>query len=134
MAMLFAVAYPGGERTIATGYPGAIVVVREVPRGPEACLFDELEIAATDEPGELGPLFRVVRIAGGPRRPTLRVRLDAAADRDAWLDAREAEGWWTATAPGDPDDLWLVRPDAAAGVTIDDDRRTLAQLGARVVP
>ncbi len=155
MAMLFSVVYPAGESAIATGYPGTLVVVYQVPRGPEACLLDELAIAPTGERDAFGALYRVVRIAGGPRRPTLRVRLAGAAPaaRDAWLDAREAEGWWTGTAPDDPDELWLVRPapgpargpvalvDAPPGdlraafdrAGLDDDRRELARLGAQLL-
>ena len=150
MAMIFTVCYPSGERAFAIGYPDAPLVVDLVPRGPEACLFDEIEA----EPFH-GPTTecRARRILAGPRRPALHVRLDGASEsaRDAWLDAREAEGWWVATSPDDPDEIWIVRPPletkpprfvAPPGGDLrtvydrdglDDDARALAALGARVV-
>ena len=109
--MLFHVAYPGGERSIGTGFPGHVLVIREVPRGPECCYLDELEVdfgpfANGRAPGAELPVRRVV---GGPRRPTLHVRVSGTeAERDAWADAREAEGWLTTSAPDDPSIMWVV--------------------------
>jgi hypothetical protein len=79
MAMLFEVEYPSGERVIATGYPEAILVVQVVPRGPEACYGDELEVSFTSSArGGLREVYRVVRIVGGPRRKTIHARVDGS--------------------------------------------------------
>jgi hypothetical protein len=48
----------------------------------------------------------VKRILGGPRRPTIHVRV--AGDREAWMDARENEGWATLGSEEDPSVVWLV--------------------------
>jgi hypothetical protein len=104
MAMIFQVVYPGGERTTATGYPNDTLVVREVPPGPESCYLDEVEVDF-----EMPEPHLVKRVLRGPRRPTIHVRLDATeAERDVWMDARDAEGWVTASAPGDPSMIWCV--------------------------
>jgi hypothetical protein len=106
MAMLFQVVYPRGEITMATGYPDGILVVQEVPPGPESCYLDELEVDFKTPPPS--PLV-VKRVVGGPRRPTHRVRLDVAeAEREVWMEAREAEGWVTMGAPGEPSVVWCV--------------------------
>jgi hypothetical protein len=103
VAQLIEVVYPGGERVIATGYYGGTLVVQIVPRGPEAALYDELACDfATDPP-------RVARILGGPRFPThhVRVALDEAG-REAWMDAREAEGWETRESDEDSQLIYVV--------------------------
>jgi hypothetical protein len=101
MAMIFEVLYPGGECATAIGYPGGVLVVRIVPPGPESCYLDELEVDFDT--------LTVKRILGGPRRPTLRVRIDGTeADRERWMDARDAEGWVTRGAPGEPSVVWCV--------------------------
>ncbi len=89
VAQLITVQYPSGEQVIATGYVGGTLVAQIIPRGPEAQLLDVLEIDYTGpEP------FRVVRVIGGPRRPTIRVRLEVDEPvAEAWIDAREADGW-----------------------------------------
>lgn len=104
MAMLFEVEYPGGERAIATGYAGSTLIVQVVPRGPEAALDDALEVDFGRDPP------RVLRVLGGPRRPTLHVRLAgaSAAEREAWMDARDAEGWLTREDDGDPTRILVV--------------------------
>lgn len=103
--MIFEVEYPNGERAWSIGFPGGTLVVDLVPPGPESCLGDELEVEFTKS----GPC-RVLRVLGGPRRPTARVRLPGGvAVREAWMTAREAEGW--ATADGldpDPDVVWVA--------------------------
>ncbi|MFV8752510.1 hypothetical protein ACNOYE_18340 [Nannocystaceae bacterium ST9] len=109
MAMIFTVEYPGGERVWAIGYPGAPLRVGEVPRGPEACYADELEVEFVAS-SEVSQVHRVVRILGGPRRASVHVRLAGAgaAERETWMDAREREGWLTREAPGDPETLWVA--------------------------
>jgi hypothetical protein len=102
MAMIFEVVYPGGERATAVGHPGGILRVAVVPRGPEACFGDRVE---ADCGGRDAPA-RVRRVVGGPRCPTLHVRV--SGDREAWMDAREAEGWATHPADDDPAVVWLV--------------------------
>lgn len=104
MAMLIDVEYPHGERATATGYYGGVLVVQIVPRGPEAALGDVLEVDFTHDPA------RVRRIVGGPRRPTLHVRLTgySEAARDRWMDARDAEGWLTRDDPDDPTLIYVV--------------------------
>ena len=108
MAMLFEVTYPGGERAIAVGYPGTRLVVNQVPPGPESCLWDELEVEP-DPPGSTTGV-RVVRVVGGPRRPTHRVRVPGGeAAREAWMEVREAQGWSTLDRHDpDPDVVWAV--------------------------
>lgn len=104
--MVFEVTYPSGERTYAIGYPGTTLVVNQVPPGPESCMYDELEV--TLDPGATSA--RVVRIVGGPRRPTHRVRITGGeATRERWMSAREAEGWSTLDGHDpDPDVVWIV--------------------------
>jgi hypothetical protein len=104
MAMLIEVEYPGGERAITTGYYGGVLVVQIVPRGPEAALGDELEV----DFGHQTP--RVLRIVGGPRRPTIHVRLTDASEaaREQWMDARDAEGWLTRDDADDPGLIYVV--------------------------
>ena len=120
MALIFTLLYPNGETAEAIGYPGQVLRVDLVPRGPEACLHDEVEC-------ELLPDYRanVRRIVGGPRRPTIHVRV--IGDRDACMDARDAEGWWTREDPDEDDVVWVVAVDrdrdvgelvAAGGVLI----------------
>jgi hypothetical protein len=97
--MLIEVVYPRGERVTATGYVGGVLWVSIVPEGPEAAYLDELEV---DYAGEREP-YPVVRVVGGPRNPTLRVRLaldEAALDR--WMTARDDEGWSTRVSDTDP--------------------------------
>jgi hypothetical protein len=110
MAMIFEVVYPGGERTYAIGYPGTTVVVNQVPPGPESCMYDELEIdfsAVAKTPSAACPVLRLV---GGPRRPTHRVRVPGGEPaREAWMSAREAEGWDTLDGhEADEDIVWVV--------------------------
>jgi hypothetical protein len=119
MAMLIEVQYPGGERVVATGYWGFELVVQIVPRGPEAAQGDVLAVDCTGASADLGAANppRVVRVIGGPRRPTLRVQLpglDTAA-RERWMSAREADGWESrdadvtaATPTRDRDEVWVV--------------------------
>src|SRR5512138_790975 len=131
MAMVLRIRYPGGETVWSIGYsvPGAIVRVDQVPRGPEACYGDEVEADFTAP----AP-YPVLRIVGGPRRPTIRVRLAdpsgnelAEADREAWMAAREAEGWLTNDADDGSTDIWIV-------ATRDDlDARELARSGATLL-
>ncbi len=108
--MIFEVEYPNGERAWAVGNPGEVLRVDPVPRGPESCLGDRVEVDFSRAP------CRVLRIVGGPRRPTLHVRVphDGAA-REAWIEAREAEGWATLD---DAQVVWFVATqdglDAAA--------------------
>jgi hypothetical protein len=104
MAMIFRVIYPSGEQTTGTGYPNTTLVVREVPPGPESCWLDEIEVDfSVPEP------HPVKRILGGPRRPTIHRRLEGTeAERERWMDAREAEGWLTTTSPDDDHDVWCV--------------------------
>ncbi len=107
MAMIFHVTYPSGERAYAIGYPGTKLVVDIVPPGPESCLYDELEVEFATTPTTGG---RVLRIVGGPRRPTHRVRVvGGEAVREEWMAAREAEGWSTLDGNDpDPDVVWVV--------------------------
>jgi len=110
MAMIFEVEYPGGERTWAVGYPDAALVVNQVPPGPESCYGDVIEVDfAAFKSGSQAPC-RVLRVVGGPRRPTIRVRVEGgAAARDAWMDAREANGWDTLDGhDADADVVWAV--------------------------
>jgi hypothetical protein len=109
MAMIFQVEYPGGERAYAIGYPGCVLRVDEVPSGPEACYGDEVEVRFPGPPFDIFMVCEVVRVVGGPRRPTMHVRVEMSArERDAWLEAREEEGWVAALAPDDPTRAWLV--------------------------
>lgn len=103
--MVFCVRYPRGEQAVAIGYPGTTLVVNQVPPGPESCLYDELEV--THDGTSVCP---VVRVLGGPRRPTHRVRLlGDQAVRDAWIVAREADGWETLEGhDADPAVVWVV--------------------------
>lgn len=95
--MIFEVVYSSGERTWAVGYPNQILVVNQVPPGPESCYFDEIEVDFSAYP------HRVLRVVGGPRRPTILVRVEGTdADRELWMDARDAEGWQTLSGH-DPD-------------------------------
>lgn len=122
--MIFDVVYPSGERAQAVGYPGSILVVQTVPPGPESCLYDELEVAHVTTPG--APL-RVLRIVGGPRRVTHRVRIaGGVAAREAWMSAREAEGWATLDGmEADRDIVWV------AALRDDLDVATLGDLAPR---
>ncbi len=105
--MLFEVTYPSGERTWAVGYPDTTLVVNQVPPGPESCYGDVIEVDAT---GDAGTPCRVLRVVGGARRPTIRVRVagDEAA-RDVWMAAREGEGWETLDGQdADAEVVWAV--------------------------
>lgn len=106
MAMLLHIEYPAGERAIATGYPvpGSTLIVQIIPRGPEAALYDEVIVDLTgSEP------HRVLQVVGGPRRPTIRVRLELdERGRLSWMDARELEGWDTRESDHDPLEIWAV--------------------------
>jgi hypothetical protein len=107
--MIFDVVYPSGERAYAIGYPGTTLVVDIVPPGPESCLRDVLEVEPI--PGApSGTDVRVVRIVGGPRRPTLRVRVPGGElARENWMNVRDAEGWSTVDGHDvDPDVVWVV--------------------------
>jgi hypothetical protein len=105
VALIFEVVYPSGEHAWARGYFGTTLVVDQVPPGPDSCLHDEIEVDFTAPHPH--PVLRVV---GGPRRPTLRVRFAGTpGERDTWMDARDADGW--ETLPGydpDPDVIWVV--------------------------
>jgi len=105
LAMIFEVEYPNGERAWSIGFPGGTLVVDLVPPGPQSCLGDELEVEFRE-----GAPCRVLRVLGGPRRPTLRVRVPGGvAVREAWMMAREAEGWATADGlDADPEVVWLA--------------------------
>jgi hypothetical protein len=107
MAMIFEVVYPSGEVTWGIGYPGTTIVINQVPPGPESCIYDELEVQP--EPGDATKV-RVVRIVGGPRRPTHRVRVPGGEIvRNAWMDARDNEGWTTLDGHDpDPDVVWVA--------------------------
>jgi hypothetical protein len=126
MAVLLQVEYPDGERVIATGYPVAdtTLVVREVPRGPQAAYGDVLEVdMSTGEP------YPVVKIVGGPRRATIRVHVPgSAAHRERWMEAREAEGWLTADADAPDGEIWV------APSRDDLDSPALARTGATILP
>ncbi len=119
--MIFEVVYPGGERACAVGYPGQPVRVNQIPPGPESCHGDVLEVDFTTTP------CRVLRVVGGPRRPTLRVRVPGgAAVRDRWMDARDAEGWSTLDGHDpDPDVVWLVGEDGLDPAALERDGATL---------
>lgn len=93
--MIFEVEYPSGERCFATGYPDSTLVVDVVPTGPDAAYLDEIECDFTgDHP-------RVRRVLGGPRRPTIRVRLEGSeAELERWMTARESQGWDTRLEEG----------------------------------
>lgn len=106
MALIFDVVYPNGEHAVAIGYGGRPLVVNQVPRGPESCLFDELEVATHSTTAPCA----VVRILGGPRRPTHRVRvIGGELAREQWMAAREVEGWDTLDGHDeDPDVVWVV--------------------------
>jgi hypothetical protein len=121
--MLINVEYAGGERALATGYVGARLVVQILPRGPEACFYDELEVDFSGaEP------YRVVRVVGGPRRPTIRVAVaHDDATREAWIDAREREGWYGRPADDGSDEVWIVAE--RDGLSVDD----LVRAGASVL-
>ncbi len=110
MAMLFRVAYPDGEEVFGTGYPGQILTAREVPRGPSCCYLDEIEVDFSGfSSTRHDALLPVLRIVGGPRRPTIHVRVDGSeAERETWMDAREAEGWQTKSPPGGGPLVWVV--------------------------
>lgn len=104
--MLLNVRYPLGELAIATGYPveGSTVVVQIIPRGPEAAVDDVLLVDFTQ-----GEPYPVVRIVGGPRRATIRVRLQLdEAGREQWMNARELEGWDARESDDDAHELWVV--------------------------
>ncbi len=120
MALIFTVIYPNGETAEAVGYPDQVLRVDIVPRGPEACLHDEVEC-------EFRPDYtaKVLRIVGGPRRRTIHVRV--AGDRDAWMDARDSEGWWTLPDRDEDDVVWLV--------PVDDDRdlTQLVSVGVQIL-
>lgn len=106
--MIFSVVYPHGERANGYGYPDQILVVREVPAGPECCYLDEIEVDFTNvrDPAAVLPVLRVV---GGPRRPSIHVRLSCTeAELDAWMDARDREGWQTGHSSADPFLVWCV--------------------------
>ncbi len=110
MALIFEVVYPGGERAFAIGYPGTKLVVDIVPPGPESCLYDELEVEFGSGAGTPASPCRVLRVVGGPRRPTHRIRVPGGeAAREAWMNARDAEGWSTLDGNDpDPDVVWVV--------------------------
>ena len=128
MAMVLRIRYPGGETVWSIGYPvaGSILRVDQVPGGPEACYGDQVEADfSVPEP------YPVLRIVGGPRRPTIRVRLAdpsgnelAQAEREVWMDAREAEGWLANDADDGSTDIWVVA--SRDGL----DARELARSGA----
>lgn len=104
MALIFTLIYPNGETAEAVGYPGQVLRVDIVPRGPEACLLDEVECEFLSD-----YQAKVLRIVAGPRRRTIHVRV--TGNRDAWMDARDAEGWWTREAPDEDDVVWVVAVD-----------------------
>lgn len=104
MAMLFEVEYASGELAWAVGYVGSPLHVEIVPRGPAACHGDLLDVDHECEPP------RVRALLGGPRRPTHELELGLAgeAEREAWMDAREREGWLIRQSPEDPTRAWAV--------------------------
>ena len=108
--MIFPVVYPGGEHAHGYGYPGQVLTISEVPAGPEACFLDEVEVDfAAAPPGSPTTALPVRRVVGGPRRPTYHVRVAGTpAEVEAWMDARDAEGWVTGGATGDPALVWIV--------------------------
>lgn len=113
--MLFEVTYPSKEQTYGIDFPGKTyadrftIVVNQVPPGPESCMWDELEVEFDRTLGS-STHVRVVRILGGPRLPTHRVRVLGGEEvRNAWMDARDAEGWTTLdNHDPDPDVVWVV--------------------------
>lgn len=120
MALVYTVIYPNGETAEAIGYPDQILRIDVVPRGPEACLHDEVEC-------EFGSDYRakVLRVVAGPRRKTIHVRV--AGNREAWMEARDAEGWWTLGAHDEDDVVWIVAVDE------DRDPEVLVALGAEIL-
>lgn len=101
--MIFDVVYPSGERANGYGYPNQLLVVREVPAGPECCYLDEIEVDFTKDP------VPVLRVVGGPRHPTLHVRIAGTeAEVDAWMEARDDEGWSTNNHSADRNLVWVV--------------------------
>jgi hypothetical protein len=128
MALIIYVVYPRGERANGYGYPDQILVVREIPEGPEACYADEIECDFQNYTGlETIP---VVRVVGGPRRPTIHVRVPGdEVEREAWMTAREAEGWDVVESANDPSIIWAVA--GADGMTPADLERDGARLIAR---
>ena len=111
MALLIRVVYPGGEQVWATGYPDQILVVREIYGGPESCYLDELEcdFSGYTTARDARIPCPVLRVVGGPRRPTIHVRVQGTLDEvEAWIVAREAEGWAATTSPGHPSFVWIV--------------------------
>jgi hypothetical protein len=103
VALIFDLIYPNGERAEAVGYPGQTLRVNVVPRGPEACYGDIVEV---EFGGPNDYEVKVRAIVGGPRRKTFHVRV--TGDRDAWTDARDAEGWNTLDSPDDSQVVWVV--------------------------
>ena len=104
--MLLEVVYPGGEHTLATGYPreGSALIVDLIPRGPEAAYLDEVEVDLG-----AGPPYPVLRVLRGPRRPTIHVHVDLAQpELERWVRAREAEGWELRYAEEDSSELLVV--------------------------
>ena len=120
MALIFFVDYPNGETAEAVGYPDQILWINAVPRGPEACLHDEVECEFLAD-----YRARVLRIVAGPRRRTIHVRV--AGDREAWMDARESEGWCTRADRVAEDVVWIVAVD------VDRDPQELIALGAEIL-
>jgi hypothetical protein len=125
VALLLTVAYPAGERAIATGYVGVPLRVDIIPRGPEACYRDEVEV---DFSG--GEPYPVLRILSGPRRTTIRVRLPRSDEiaRELWMDARAPEGWYARAADDGSDEIWIVAERDGLDVA------ALERAGASVVP
>lgn len=119
MAMIFEVECPGGERAWAVGYPDGPLVVTQVPPGPDGCYGDVIEVDFAAFKGGSPAPCRVLRVVGGPRRPTIRVRVEGgAATRDAWMDARDAEGWDTLGGhDAEADVVWAVATREGMDVT-----------------
>ena len=104
MAIVFQVRYPRGEVAYAVGWPNRTLLVDVVPAGPEGCYRDEVEVDF-DAPQP----HPVLRIVGGPRRPTIHVRVPGSeAEREAWMNRREDEGWDTLGSHEDDDIVWCV--------------------------
>jgi hypothetical protein len=124
MAMLFFIQYPNGERVMGTGYPNTILRVGEVPCGPECCYQDQVEVDFTDfskDRHDAG--LPVLRVVGGPRRPTIHVRVEGTeAERELWMDDREAEGWSTNSPPAGGSIVWVVA--SRDGMDVEDLERT----------
>ena len=120
MALVYFLTYPNGETAEAIGYPDQVLRVDVVPRGPDACLYDEVEC-------EFLPDYRakVLRIIAGPRRQTIHVRV--TGNRDAWMDARDEEGWWTRPDPDVDDVVWVVPVDE------DRDPAQLVSVGVQIL-